>query len=145
MEAGLLTDLDRNALAMYCVAYGRHVESEQMLQGPAGYCPNCDPGVEHDETARRCEGVFHRRPEYGLVVRGKTGGWVKSPYQSIYKESEAQMVRLMGEFGLSPASRSRLPGGKANPGKPRPKRAPSMETPRDARTAWEAEVMAARN
>ena len=79
LDAGLFTNLDGTALSTYCVAYGRWVEAEQALQ------------------------------EYGVVIKAPSGFPIQSPYLAISNKAMDQMIRLMGEFGLTPASRVRIP------------------------------------
>lgn len=78
-DMGLLTKADRSALAAYCVAWSRWVEAENKVR------------------------------EYGLVLKSERSKLpVPSPYLNIAKQAMDQMCRLMGEFGLTPASRTRL-------------------------------------
>jgi P27 family predicted phage terminase small subunit len=81
---GLLTEIDRAALAAYCVAWGRWVDAEQNLQ------------------------------KYGTVIKSPDKGWlVQSPYLSIANRAMDQMAKMLTEFGMSPSSRSRVHGVKA--------------------------------
>ena len=78
-DLGLLTEIDRAALAAYCVAWGRWVEAEKNLQ------------------------------KYGTVMMSPEKGWpVQSPYLSIANRAMEQMQKFMVEFGMTPSSRSRV-------------------------------------
>jgi len=44
-----------------------------------------------------------------MVIKGRLGKLEKSPYLAISKDTMAQMQRMLGEFGMTPASRSRIP------------------------------------
>jgi P27 family predicted phage terminase small subunit len=78
VELGLLTHVDRAALAMYCEAWGRWVEAEHALQ------------------------------EYGLIVKSPSGYPMQSPYLAVANRAMDQVRLLLGEFGMSPASRTRV-------------------------------------
>jgi len=84
-EIGLLTQIDRTALAAYCQAYGRWVEAERrlaetppLLKTPAGYVQ-------------------------------------ASPWLTIANKQLELMARFMVELGLTPSARCRIavdiPGG----------------------------------
>ena len=76
---GLLTEIDRAALAAYCQAYGRWVESEKNVQ------------------------------KYGTVMISPDKGWpVQSPYLSIANKALEQMHKYLVEFGMTPSSRSKI-------------------------------------
>ena len=75
---GLLTRLDRAALAAYCEAWATWVEASEKVQ------------------------------ETGRVIRAPSGYPVINPYVSIANKALNQMYRFMTEFGMTPASRSRL-------------------------------------
>lgn len=79
--AGLLTQLDRAALAAYCVAWSRWVKAEEQLeQVPA------------------------------LIIKGRTGGLFQNPYLSVAQGALRDLMRTMAELGLSPTSRPRAGG-----------------------------------
>ncbi|KKM17277.1 hypothetical protein LCGC14_1677380 [marine sediment metagenome] len=80
---GLLTVVDRAALATYCQAWARYVEAEEKLS------------------------------QYGGVLKAKQSDYVQvSPYSTISRQN-AQIVRAFcGEFGLTPSSRGRMSVGK---------------------------------
>ena len=75
---GLLTEVDRAALAAYCQAYGRWVKAERMV-------------TKHGMTAWTAHGT--------LTV---------SPYVRIARQAMDDLRKLCLEFGLTPSSRSRV-------------------------------------
>ena len=77
-RCGLLTSVDRAAVAMYCLAYGRWVEAENKVR------------------------------ELGVVVRSPNNFPIHSPYLAVANKAMDQMIRLLGELGLSPAARTRI-------------------------------------
>jgi P27 family predicted phage terminase small subunit len=83
-EAGLLTQLDRAALAAYCAAYGRWVQAEDAL-----------------------------RAVPVLLIQSKSGGLYQNPYLSTVQSTFRDMLRAIGELGLSPTSRPRAAGAGA--------------------------------
>lgn len=81
--AGLLTTVDRTALAAYCQAYANWVEAEQHLQ------------------------------EEGRVMVFPSGYSQISPWATVAKNALAEMKAFMTEFGMTPSSRSRIHVDKA--------------------------------
>jgi len=76
---GLLTRIDRAALAAYCDAYGRWLEASLGLQ------------------------------KHGMLVKGRMAGEpVRSPYLAIINQSLEQLKSFLIEFGMTPSSRSRV-------------------------------------
>ncbi len=75
---GLVTEVDRSALAIYCQAWGRWVEAEQQLA------------------------------RYGVVIKAPSGYPMQSPYLAIANKAMDQMAKILTEFGMSPSSRSRV-------------------------------------
>lgn len=79
---GLLTSVDADALAMYCETYARWVQASQKLA--AG----------------------------GMVekLKTKTGSeyYAISPYMTIVSQCVGTMKQFLSEFGMTPASRSRI-------------------------------------
>ena len=75
---GLVTDIDRSALAIYCQAWARWVEAEQQLA------------------------------KYGTVIKSPNGYPMQSPYLAIANKAMDQMAKILVEFGMSPSSRSRV-------------------------------------
>ena len=86
--AGLLTHDDRAALAGYCVAWSRWVDAE---------------------THVRDEGTI-LQPE-----KGKKAYPVVNPYLRLADTAMKQMRDFLSDFGMSPASRSRIRSRSRNP------------------------------
>ena len=83
-NAGLLTNIDRSALAAYCQAWARWAQAERILA------------------------------KKGTVILTSFGNLIQSPYLSIANTAVEQMRKFLTEFGMTPSSRSRvkaLPGG----------------------------------
>jgi P27 family predicted phage terminase small subunit len=77
-QIGLLTQVDRAALAAYCQAYGRWVEAERKLQ------------------------------ETPVLLKTPAGYVQPSPWLAIASKQLELMAKFMAELGLTPSSRSRL-------------------------------------
>jgi len=76
--AGLVTRLDREALALLCAAYARWAEAEAAIR------------------------------KYGLVIKSPSGFPMQSPYLAIANKALDQVRLLLAEFGMSPSSRTRV-------------------------------------
>lgn len=79
VRAGLYTEADRAALEMYCQAYGRWWAAERALDAA----------------------------EDGPIQRGERGDTV-SAWQRVANARFDQVRRMLAEFGLTPAERSRV-------------------------------------
>lgn len=75
---GVISELDRAALAAYCQAYGRWVEAEKKLK------------------------------ETPILLRTPAGYVQPSPWLAISNKNVELMHKFMSELGLSPVSRSRV-------------------------------------
>lgn len=76
---GLLTSVDRAALAAYCAAWSRWITAEENVQ------------------------------KFGAVIKSPKSGYpVQNPYVGIANTSLQLMHRFATEFGLTPSSRVRL-------------------------------------
>lgn len=76
---GLLTSVDRAALAAYCSAYSRWIAAEESIQ------------------------------KFGTVIKSPKSGYpVQNPYVSVANTALDHMRKFAVEFGLTPASRTRL-------------------------------------
>lgn len=77
-DAGLLTAIDKDALATYCVVYARWVEAEEQIS------------------------------RTGTVLKTKDGNIIQNPYLSIANRCIDQLSKLEAEFGMTPSSRTRV-------------------------------------
>ncbi|MCE5334359.1 MAG: phage terminase small subunit P27 family [Desulfobacteraceae bacterium] len=84
---GLLSNIDRSALAAYCMTYARWVEAEN--------------GVK----------------KTGLVIETKDGNVIQNPLVGIANTAMKLMHKFLTEFGMTPSSRSRISVEKPNAGK----------------------------
>ena len=80
LTLGLISDLDLAAFAAYCQAWGRWVEAEQALK------------------------------TYGVMLKSPNGFPVQSPYLAVANRAMEQMKSCLSDFGMTPASRSRVQG-----------------------------------
>jgi P27 family predicted phage terminase small subunit len=74
----VVTNLDRGALAAYCGAYALWAEAMEAVQ------------------------------KFGAMIKSPSGYPVQSPYLAIANRQTDIMLRIASEFGLTPASRSRI-------------------------------------
>ena len=79
-DAGLFTAVDRPALAAYCSAYSAWVKAEENLQDP----------------------------KEGWILTSPNGYQYQSVWLSIRNRALDQMKSFLTEFGMTPASRSRI-------------------------------------
>ena len=75
-KLGLLSTIDRAALAAYCASWARWIEAEEKLR------------------------------KHGTIVKSPNGFPVQSPYLAVANGAMKAMTRLLIEFGMSPSSRS---------------------------------------
>lgn len=75
---GVLTQIDRAALAAYCQAWGRWVEAEKKLA------------------------------ETPALLKTPAGYVQQSPWLTIAAKQQELMLKFMGELGLTPSARTRL-------------------------------------
>lgn len=90
----LLTKVDVAVFAMYCEAYARWRTAEEALAVMAS----------RDPVMR------------GLIARSKAGTAMENPLAYISRRAAQEMLRCAGEFGLTPAARSRISIGAPPPG-----------------------------
>lgn len=76
--ARVITQLDSNALMLYCTAYVRWVQANKM--------------IEQD----------------GYLIDSPNGYAMPSPWLSISNKSFEQMRQIMTEFGMTPSSRTKV-------------------------------------
>lgn len=78
-DLGLIADVDRSAFAAYCQAWARWVDAEGKMR------------------------------EYGVVIVDKGKGEMKlSPFWGVANMAMDQMRHFLVEFGMTPASRTRV-------------------------------------
>jgi len=77
-DAGLLTEMDRAQLFLYCDAWGRMMNAQKHLA------------------------------EYGVMLRSPKGYPIQNPHLAILNKSSEQVQKALVEFGLSPSSRARV-------------------------------------
>jgi P27 family predicted phage terminase small subunit len=80
-DMGVLSTIDIAALAAYCECWSRWRDAERNIA------------------------------KYGAVIKTPTGYPIQSPYVSIATKAIEQMRRFLSEFGMTPASRSRISAG----------------------------------
>ena len=81
LKLGLITQIDRAALAVYCQAYGRWVQAERKIANLG------DAGLEAETPSG-----------YKQI-----GVWLQ-----ISNRAVEQMHKMMAEFGMTPSARSRV-------------------------------------
>ena len=75
---GVLTKIDRTALGAFCKAYSRWLKAERELE------------------------------KIGELIKSPSGYSIQNPWLAISNKSMKQMLEIMREFGMSPASRAGL-------------------------------------
>jgi P27 family predicted phage terminase small subunit len=75
---GVLSRFDRGPLAAYCTAFALAMEAAEMVH------------------------------KHGAMIKSPNGFPMQSPYLSHLNQQVATMMRIAGEFGFTPASRSRI-------------------------------------
>jgi len=85
-KAGLMTELDRAALAAYCQAYGRWAQAELALARMAD------------------KDVFNK----ALMVKTHNGTAIQNPLVGTANKAKADMMRYAIEFGMTPSARSKV-------------------------------------
>lgn len=90
-EVGVLTRMDQTALALYCEAFARYKDATEHVT------------------------------KFGTIVKSPSGYPMQSPYLAIASKAHEQMVKLLVEFGMTPAARSKVEvagnGKKSKPSK----------------------------
>jgi len=98
-ELGLLTTVDRTALAAYCQAFRTWAEAVEALELKPR---EGEPPLE--------------KPQLALLQRTKNGNVIQSALVGIAHTAMEQMRKYLTEFGMTPAARAKAvakkPGGK---------------------------------
>jgi P27 family predicted phage terminase small subunit len=77
-RCGVMTELDRDALARYAVIWCRWIDAEVEIK------------------------------RKGSIVKTEAGNIIQSPYLAVANRCHRQLAQLESEFGLTPSSRSRV-------------------------------------
>ena len=93
-EAGLLSKVDRAALAAYCTAYARWQLAEETLARVAALDPN-----------------FH-----GQLTQTTNKNMIQNPLIGIANKAMADMMRYATDLGMTPSARSRVTARPPAPG-----------------------------
>ena len=83
---GLLTSIDRTALAAYCQSYGRWSQAERAI---------AEMGKRDMLTG-------------GLMIKTSNGNAIQNPLVGTANKAMSDMVRYAAEFGMTPSARSRI-------------------------------------
>jgi P27 family predicted phage terminase small subunit len=103
-KMGLLTQADRAAIAAYCCSYGRWSEAERIVAKGMVYTP------------RKKKIVGGGKGKKSVELEESSGLMKVNPAVGIAHDAMVLMHKYLSEFGLSPASRSRLHvGGELSP------------------------------
>ncbi|MCL1630130.1 phage terminase small subunit P27 family [Roseibaca sp. V10] len=84
--AGIVTGIDRAALAAYCQAYGRWEQAERALEAMAA----------RDQVTA------------GLMIRTQGGNAIQNPLVGTANKAMADMMRYAAEFGMTPSARTQI-------------------------------------
>jgi len=94
-ELGLISGLDRSALALYCQAAGRLAELETSFNGKVN--AKVDAGMEYPDAVYEVS--------YSVTPSGYAQ---QSVIVQLIKSQREQLNRYLMHFGLSPAARGRV-------------------------------------
>jgi P27 family predicted phage terminase small subunit len=82
---GMISNVDRGALAMLCTLWARYVQAEEMIDKAAAAAPG----------------------SYGLFIKSPNNFPVQSPWLAVSNRAIEQYKAFCAEFGLTPAARVR--------------------------------------
>lgn len=97
-QLGLVSHIDRSALAAYCQAYADWIYAEEQLRkfGPVVKSPTK---------------TVTRKARDGSEITESSGGYpMQSPFLAIRNKALELMHKYMVEFGMTPSSRTRIVG-----------------------------------
>jgi len=122
-QLGLLSRIDQAALGAYCSAYGLWYEVEQELARVRCSFKAMQKMQKKNPNIRM--------PSNGMVSQTTNGNWIMEPLLSVRKQALEQMHKFLVEFGMTPASRTRISGEPASKKKPRTAMEKLMEATRE--------------
>lgn len=88
---GLVTQIDRSALAAYCVSFARWSQAEVDLLAMAAQDPTT----------------------HGTMLQTKAGHPIQNPMVNVANRAMADMCRYGADFGMNPSARSRIQIGES--------------------------------
>lgn len=95
---GLISKLDRAALALYCQAYARWVWAEEQMARAQDLAAS--KRAEAEAKGQAYDGGD------GLTVMTPSGHMTYSPHWVIGNKAQQQVKEFLAQFGLSPSSRT---------------------------------------
>ena len=113
---GLVSKLDRAALALYCQSWARKDRAEQQLTRAMDRATELRTAFEADEVAKAAAAQL-RGETYtpatwtggdGFMLPTPNGSWAYSPYWVAANKAGDQVEKFLAAFGLSPSSRGRV-------------------------------------
>jgi P27 family predicted phage terminase small subunit len=96
-KLGLLSRIDRAALAAYCECWADWVNASKRCVGADG------KDLKVIKTGEKI-----RYDKDGNIVEKSGGNFIENPYYTIKKRSAELMHKFLTEFGMTPASRTRI-------------------------------------
>jgi P27 family predicted phage terminase small subunit len=97
---GLISRLDRAALALYCQAWARWVWAEEMLSRKM-------KAAAEQEAKAIAEGKEWTGGD-GFMIPTVNGNFAYSPYWVAARQAGDQVDKFLASFGMSPSARSRV-------------------------------------
>ena len=120
---GLISKIDRAALALYCQAWAWMVYHELQLRRAMKAAAEKQARFEAAEDAKR-EAALARGETYepaewmggdGFMLPTPNGSWTYSPHWVGKNKAAEQVDKYLASFGLSPSARSRVSPSDAYP------------------------------
>jgi len=97
---GLISQLDRSALVLYCQAWGEYVWAKRKMADEMSR-------AEAGRIAAEAAGQEWKGGD-GFMIPTPNGGFAYSPYWVAAKRAGDEVAKYMQAFGLSPSSRARV-------------------------------------
>jgi phage terminase small subunit len=115
-ELGLVSQIDRAALALYCQAYARWVWCEEQLSRSIALAAERRAAFEAAEQAKAARlavdgEVYEPLPWAGgdgFMIPTPNGSFTYSPHWVGANKAMEQVNKFLAQFGMSPSSRGRV-------------------------------------